>query len=1620
MWGSIFKRPSTPSLQKPKNATSPSREGGRNDGTSMADKLEHHKGSPNPSHESTIPDLAPPLPTDLPSLTPPTSTYDDDSILMEDDAIGMQIPVITIPTPQPSAPPASTSIPLRTPPLHSSTLLAHSPESTYTTPSTSASPTPSPSSPPASLDGASPRQSTDLDFDHHVAHPPLLFESLATGVSVVAHTARVSIAAAAAVSDVALATAKWGTALTLGMGRSILVGALSSARLLHRTPGSHNVPGGTVVAIHSSPLPITLGGESAEDGGIEASSDRMNGGAMTVSMGGAGANLAPNLTPNGTMSRQSRPADLWLFHQALDTYTDYSVGAVNHLFSLAELFTCATWHLARSSVRFTLRAAQETVQIFDGIFGSTETSRALSALVQLIRDEMNDLNDGRGSLPGNGILGKTFNTIVLMGSLTKALTAFACLQVMTSRRTLEARKLTRLYEGIVATGGGTETGGGAFGNDMLAGPPSTLLLLEDGVALTEDPNIFVAADGHVDGVTSAGEEVVIRWHRDDGHDGGELTIEIEEHKGDGNSAPGSPMPGQRVALGRTASFVSHLGDAASMLTLDDARSFIEEAQQQLAYGEDGGEGVHIIDDAKSFIEEEGVALASSASLPSLGSSAYSMHGDEPMRARGDGYGSSPVTDHDDEGLTFSTGSRLDSQHRPRTMRHVGVLPTLTISSTIPEGMSTEDAEARRRAAYSKRSMSVASAASSNTSSSSSTGYPRRAFDENRDLMNRISRDFSGKDLADLERVILTSGTAASSASANGSAPTTPTLSPSASFAHRQKDLPPVPLFFRMHHFQAPGPPSSPSPPTPSSPTSPTFSPRRANPVSPAVEGIANYATPHHRIGSSSAVATPQGSISGISTIAHGKDDDATDMSESPSFFDSSAQASSFTSAASMDRARRPDSTLAASSLTSTNGGGGWAGVFGGRRPSKPVPVDVDDTESVMSFRTASTSFSTTETGEEVMPVVAPRKTSFTSMLRGLVSPNRGSGKPPGGQVGGRVNARTAKGGMVTMFDQTSTVEREADGGVTTRKATIRVHDSQLDSAALSNLGRLTPDTISTPSSPPASPVPHSTSILAGEAMKMPGRKQSSAPRPSLKSVFELQKGLPAPATITTSSPLVLTPAASPALTARGLDERSRGEKVEGDRTPTRSISPETSTPRPRPGTLSPTMLMDEGMGNREVSVPNYGHYPLRNLLRNLERYARFATAAYGRDLMILLGVGKIRDIHTTDPRIHANHYAFAIHTGVAVNDIVHSSFDNGRDPAAAAPLSPRMQPLNHYVVLDRAAKVVVVALRGTLGLSDVLTDMRFDYAEFGGGRVHAGMLRSAAMKFRRGTEVFKAVDRALRENPGYGLVVTGHSLGGGVAVLMAMEWSCPVSTLDDAVMARSARTPFVTSPSSGLPAGRPIHCYSYGSPCVATLDLSASAKGLVSTLVNGDDIVPTISLGLIRDFKIVTMSLLDPANKGLSERIISRTLGLQRGATASTPAPPTDISSETTTPEVSPIEEEEFFWSIITRLRQSMNSERLYPAGLTYWMNAAAVTETTDVKTGTKKSVSRVVLQRCDDVKEMFSEPMFSPRVMSDHTPKSYEDALEALGKAVFGGRGGNTTGTTTSMGSSRPLSPIA
>ncbi|KAJ1651582.1 hypothetical protein IWQ61_007891 [Dispira simplex] len=463
---------------------------------------------------------------------------------------------------------------------------------------------------------------------------------------------------------------------------------------------------------------------------------------------------------------------------------------------------------------------------------------------------------------------------------------------------------------------------------------------------------------------------------------------------------------------------------------------------------------------------------------------------------------------------------------------------------------------------------------------------------------------------------------------------------------------------------------------------------------------------------------------------------------------------------------------------------------------------------------------------------------------------------------------------------------------------------------------------------------------------------------------------------------------------------------------------------------------------------------------------------------------------------HVNHHAFATHIDVPMEAILYSSYidlttmyeNKTKKMQAASVQSPKSTPraeghsiseskpstglgqrllgpwatqgsvtslprpslhaLVHYVSVDHHMSAIVLTCRGTLGLSDILTDLIFHYADVplpypdpalkvsspNGKRrlppryqTHAGMLQSAQLLAESDSPVFRELKEAMQSYPTYGLLFCGHSLGGGVAALLAILWSrvvlrtpeelaqgdeeyldqlqhslatpnAPIFTTQDTqvelisighqqrLQDKTEQFPkirlFVTSPASGLPPNRPIHCFAYGVPCVSSTDLSVYCRGLITSVVNDHDVVPNLSLGLLHDFKNVATALAsekDPLAERIVQRVVQtlvrkkrverttqfqqntvrsrRYISARKRAAMGLPSPPS-VSSIPYTSETknSGIDEEnkdislrlkrvammaeslptrvheyaDWFWSLIKTMRANMANEKLYPPGDVY------------------------------------------------------------------------------------------
>ncbi|GMT37340.1 hypothetical protein PFISCL1PPCAC_28637, partial [Pristionchus fissidentatus] len=165
----------------------------------------------------------------------------------------------------------------------------------------------------------------------------------------------------------------------------------------------------------------------------------------------------------------------------------------------------------------------------------------------------------------------------------------------------------------------------------------------------------------------------------------------------------------------------------------------------------------------------------------------------------------------------------------------------------------------------------------------------------------------------------------------------------------------------------------------------------------------------------------------------------------------------------------------------------------------------------------------------------------------------------------------------------------------------------------------------------------------------------------------------------------------------------------------------------------------------------------------------------------------------------------------------------------------RLYEVPFVVLADHDTRSIVIAIRGSCSLIDLVTDLNMDdevlsvdvdtdpvleadhtldSADGSEVRVHRGMLRSARYVFD--TIRKKAVLEDMYVlNPGYQLVICGHSLGAGVASLLTLllKQQYPL-----------------------------VRCYSFSPPgCVISANGQPEMETHVMSVVSGDDVVPRMS-----------------------------------------------------------------------------------------------------------------------------------------------------------------------------------
>lgn len=354
-------------------------------------------------------------------------------------------------------------------------------------------------------------------------------------------------------------------------------------------------------------------------------------------------------------------------------------------------------------------------------------------------------------------------------------------------------------------------------------------------------------------------------------------------------------------------------------------------------------------------------------------------------------------------------------------------------------------------------------------------------------------------------------------------------------------------------------------------------------------------------------------------------------------------------------------------------------------------------------------------------------------------------------------------------------------------------------------------------------------------------------------------------------------------------------------------------------------------------------------VEELAHYCLFANAAYGWKGSAFCGRWHL---------FGGNNRVLVRSTGIDKRDIVVTNW------------SSKVTRPAYYIVRERRRKAIVLGIRGSLSLRDVLTDLCASSENFivedeplgigssddGGaavvmtppplivGRAHKGMV-DAARSVAHMTGRIIADELAAR--PDYTLVIVGHSLGGGVAAVLTAMWS------------RRFR-------------GR-VRSIGYGNPCVFPLNMTADFESRIISIVCQGDPFATISLGHLADLT-KALSILSQ-DKGLREDVLTRTGGLGLRI------PSNNVS------------EDDYLWcaNAMAFLRTHMDSEKHYPPGKIYHVSGPLLGLPPGRNNGNRFGVDSTTLRPVNAL--LFNELKLHARMLdvSLHIPLRYEMLLRRL-----------------------------
>eukprot|EP00941_MAST-03F_sp_MAST-3F-sp1_P001840 g1840.t1 len=181
------------------------------------------------------------------------------------------------------------------------------------------------------------------------------------------------------------------------------------------------------------------------------------------------------------------------------------------------------------------------------------------------------------------------------------------------------------------------------------------------------------------------------------------------------------------------------------------------------------------------------------------------------------------------------------------------------------------------------------------------------------------------------------------------------------------------------------------------------------------------------------------------------------------------------------------------------------------------------------------------------------------------------------------------------------------------------------------------------------------------------------------------------------------------------------------------------------------------------------------------------------------------------------HHFYIKHTLRGVSTFSEDRYGEEKNP---------YQP-SFYIARDDKKHEVVLSIRGTESIDDFLVDFTCESVPFLEGKAHRGMLTGAELILEECFDMLHSMLVSDKKSEyschGYSLLITGHSLGAGVAVLTTLILLC--------------------TEKFSLP-GVSVRCHAFASPPVFS-PLSAIPEDIrvkITVIVNSYDLIPRLSV----------------------------------------------------------------------------------------------------------------------------------------------------------------------------------